>query len=325
MTHGYANATELILGRQAPILLPALRPNPYYPPSPIAPPLGRAPINYSLLSPMQKLNFPNAVTQPWMLNPYARNYFQSGPALYPNSFMGQQPGQISLATFLPLLGSVGTLMNPQAPRRYERISDEDYGKERDDDAADETDEAADRVAISRPERVIALASKTDPGYRSTRDGEERVATQGDSSSAEMHIHPPKPPGVEPERKVRSPREPDLIARNRDERKAQTAPVWPTFVRAFKRCAPGCQPVNYHAFGSRGGKRTCHTSGRAIDLHGMRCGNQHYASQGRGRFEQMVKCMRRQGLKALYFNGRDITAGHQDHAHFSIGCYNGSYY
>lgn len=125
------------------------------------------------------------------------------------------------------------------------------------------------------------------------------------------------------------------ARNNAERAAQNSAAWPTFYRLFKQCAPNCEPTKYEAFAHN--RYSCHNQGRAIDLHAMVCGGQVISAiQERnqsGPFDQMVRCIQNLGknpgtrMVALWHqhNGRGITRDHYDHAHFSIGCYNGSYW
>lgn len=118
----------------------------------------------------------------------------------------------------------------------------------------------------------------------------------------------------------TPRTPVVVtARNAAERQAQDAPVWDPFMTAFAQCAPGCAPVQYAAYGTRG-HASCHTSSRALDVFGMTCDGRVYLAINRGRFEEMVHCMQDK-MKVLYRNhpDRNVTEGHRDHAHFSIGC------
>lgn len=126
------------------------------------------------------------------------------------------------------------------------------------------------------------------------------------------------------------------ARNNAERSAQNSAAWPTFYRLFKQCAPNCEPTSYDAFAHN--RYSCHNQGRAIDLHGMVCGGQVFmAIQDRnqsGPFDKMVRCVQGLGqnpssrMIVLWHqnNGRrGVTQDHYDHGHFSIGCYNGSYW
>ncbi|MCO5114467.1 MAG: hypothetical protein M9899_09875 [Bdellovibrionaceae bacterium] len=100
--------------------------------------------------------------------------------------------------------------------------------------------------------------------------------------------------------------------------SNSAPIWPSFITNFKKCAPGCIPANYGTYGKRGG-RSCHPSGRAVDVGAIICKGQTYKAINGGRFSEFVGCMRGQ-MKTLYRNGKHITLGHRDHAHFSNGCH-----
>lgn len=98
--------------------------------------------------------------------------------------------------------------------------------------------------------------------------------------------------------------------------SQSAPVWGPFIANLKKCAPGCQPVNFNAY--RNQRNSCHYSGRALDVGGIRCdGRTHHAING-GKFASMVQCMKGK-MKVLYRNGPGRTSGHNDHGHFSLGC------
>ena len=96
-----------------------------------------------------------------------------------------------------------------------------------------------------------------------------------------------------------------------------APIWGSFISNFKACAPGCIPARYGTFGRRGNK-SCHPSGRAVDVGAIICGGTAYMAINGGRFAQFVSCMDGP-MHSLYRDGRGRTAGHHDHAHFSNGC------
>ena len=110
----------------------------------------------------------------------------------------------------------------------------------------------------------------------------------------------------------------------EERAAERAPIWNSFHQNFMACAPGCDPVGYASWGDRG-NRSCHPSGKALDLHAMRCNGELIEAIGSTpRWKQLVECMRGQGMHVLYQNhawngGAGKTSGHYDHAHFSNGC------
>lgn len=119
---------------------------------------------------------------------------------------------------------------------------------------------------------------------------------------------------------------------------QNTPIWRPFYSRFKACRPDCEPIEYNVH-RNGGGRSCHHSDRAIDVFGFRCrdGSTHRAIQSSansGPFADLVNCMvgpgrapgtssvrgsRQIGLYALWHNGSDVTQGHKNHGHFSIGC------
>lgn len=96
-----------------------------------------------------------------------------------------------------------------------------------------------------------------------------------------------------------------------------APIWGSFISNFKSCAPGCVPARFGTYGRRA-NASCHTSGRAVDVGAIVCRGQTYPAIRGGRFAEFVSCMRGR-MKTLYRNGRHVTLGHHDHAHFSNGC------
>lgn len=106
------------------------------------------------------------------------------------------------------------------------------------------------------------------------------------------------------------------------------PIWAPFARNFEACAPGCQPLQVGIHREPNGRMSCHHSARAIDVGGMVCGGRVYTAMGNGRFGQMVSCMRRR-MPTLYRQAHKrhlgVTQAHYDHAHFSIGCYGGTFY
>lgn len=96
-----------------------------------------------------------------------------------------------------------------------------------------------------------------------------------------------------------------------------APIWGPFMANFKKCAPGCVPANYSTYGKRG-RPSCHNTGRAADVGAIVCGGKTYKAINRGKYESFVGCMKKYMI-VLYRNGKGITEGHHDHAHFSKGC------
>lgn len=113
----------------------------------------------------------------------------------------------------------------------------------------------------------------------------------------------------------------------------TWPICSPFYKALKACEPTCEPINYTSHNNRGdGGQSCHNSGRAIDVFGIKCsdtGKSYMAIGGSDRFKSLVKCARGKGLVVLYQNKSPkkygITQAHYDHGHFSIKCHGGSYW
>jgi hypothetical protein len=85
----------------------------------------------------------------------------------------------------------------------------------------------------------------------------------------------------------------------------------------------------------GSGRSCHHSGNAVDLGGMRCNGQNYSAYT-GRFAEFVECARGTSYndrrwRLLYREthvgrsrdcsgqNRDQTQCHWDHVHLSFGC------
>ncbi len=106
------------------------------------------------------------------------------------------------------------------------------------------------------------------------------------------------------------------------KKYERFPVWDAFYQKFKRCEPDCEPRVNNLL--RPGDPRCHGVGAAIDIDGMHCKREGAVQAYRNsRFEKMVNCMRyEQKMLTLWKNGSDKTAGHHDHAHFSVGCHSG---
>lgn len=100
-------------------------------------------------------------------------------------------------------------------------------------------------------------------------------------------------------------------------RTESAPIWGSFIRNLKSCAPGCVPANYSTYGKRS-KESCHNSGRAADVGSIVCKGKEYTALRGGKFAEMVSCMKGK-MKVLYRNGKHRTLGHNDHAHFSNGC------
>lgn len=101
------------------------------------------------------------------------------------------------------------------------------------------------------------------------------------------------------------------------RSNERAPIWASFIKNFRACAPGCAPANYSTYGKRR-KPSCHNTGKAVDVGSIACGGREYKAINAGKFKKFVGCMRGK-MKTIYQNGRHKTLGHRDHAHFSNGC------
>ncbi len=112
-----------------------------------------------------------------------------------------------------------------------------------------------------------------------------------------------------------------------------APIFPKFQQVFNQCAEGCNAGRAHCYGQRN-NRTCHSTGDAIDVHGLICGGVTYNAYS-DRFKKFVSCVKSKSYKgtrwkALYrqtdkrngcnSSGRNHTTCHWDHAHFSLGCW-----
>jgi|GEM_PF-4275581 len=112
------------------------------------------------------------------------------------------------------------------------------------------------------------------------------------------------------------------------RQNMSTPIWAPFARNFAICAPGCQPAQIGIHRPPNGARSCHHSDRAIDVGAMICGGTVYRAINGGRFTQMVTCMRSK-MTTLYQQAHKrhlgVTLAHYDHAHFSIGCYGGTFW
>ena len=83
----------------------------------------------------------------------------------------------------------------------------------------------------------------------------------------------------------------------------------------------CLPVGLGVYNKDGSTRSCHNSGRAIDVMGVKCGSRPVSKPYGKVYDTMVKCMRKKFYKTIFKDG----GLHEDHAHFSLGCYGGSYY
>lgn len=135
----------------------------------------------------------------------------------------------------------------------------------------------------------------------------------------------KETGKEPPTKPAPNLELKFFARSKQESASKSQPIWPVFERAFRNCSKDCIPWEYHAKRPSYG---CHSEGRALDLHAIKCGGKVYKAISEakvaGKFTSVKSCIARQkGIaRVLWHNGRGVTEGHYDHAHISLGCRRG---
>lgn len=126
----------------------------------------------------------------------------------------------------------------------------------------------------------------------------------------------------------------FFAPRRDsQQSAQNSQIWKVFVKNFNKCAPGCEPVKYHAYRSPQVTVGCHRVGRALDVFGIKCDGKVYMAEAEmyknGRFNEFAGCMKKR-MVTLWRNGgrSNKTLNHWDHIHVSIGCksaYGGNYW
>lgn len=106
--------------------------------------------------------------------------------------------------------------------------------------------------------------------------------------------------------------------------ARGYPIYASFVRNFRQCAPGCFPKVVSV--NRPQRVSCHHGGKAIDVGGIICGGKTYEAISEanynGKFVAFKDCMKGK-MKTLWHNqaysAATKTSGHWDHAHFSNGC------
>lgn len=196
-----------------------------------------------------------------------------------------------------------------------------------------TDNAA--TGVGRREVIASATSSSGSDY----EGGDRIAMAGDGGQETAYRTVRTPPSSgQPARTVQRPYGSSVSGRTRHERSAQSSPIWAPFIQRFKQCAPNCEPTGYAAEGSRN-HASCHSGGHAIDVRGIYCHDtrRHYSALDQwDRFQQMVECMKgkmlfwgisghhrvvRSGVIYRQSNPHP-TLGHHDHAHFSLGCYDG---
>lgn len=280
------------------------------------------------------------------MNPYQMGYNGFNRPMYPPfggyGYMPQQ--SMGNSSMLPLLGMMGMMammssMNSMGGSRSSRYNDNlDLNVDRPVRRSPPPDPVGDVGSVptyrepENPPAPIDVAGEQPPQAAPAPeplpgDGSRTGDVVGGAATPDVPPMTPRPPAQRPGvgEPVRTEKPvPESAARirahNLDERKSQNAPVWKTFINNFNQCAPGCEPANYASYGHRD-HMSCHETGRALDVFEMRCNGQVFKAINNGRFENMVTCMKKK-MKVLWHNGRDVTLGHRNHAHFSIGCNNG---
>jgi hypothetical protein len=199
-----------------------------------------------------------------------------------------------------------------------------------DDNDDDTIDAIYKLAARKPKPAAPRA--VSPNERALRSPGRAVA-RGErgppAEDIETESRPSCPSGnCSPQRRATQGRHIQVYGgRVMSTARNMATPIWAPFARSFEACAPGCQPVQIGIHREPNGRRSCHHSARAIDVGAMVCGGRIYRAIDNGRFGQMVSCMRSR-LRTLYRqpHRRHLGASqaHYDHAHFSIGCYGGTF-
>lgn len=145
-----------------------------------------------------------------------------------------------------------------------------------------------------------FASAEQPPAKSTSTEQENDITYG-----------PKEDGEEP------------AMAEADQKKLFTSPIYPEFIRKLGLCAPGCQPWVASTFFTSKLKGKCYKTGRALDLYSIRCktsdGFKFQEAKDGGAFEQLVECLRKNGLETEYKTGKKNEAAFNDRAMVSMGC------
>jgi hypothetical protein len=178
-------------------------------------------------------------------------------------------------------------------------------------AEDEDDEEA--PAPARPARKDdGLLSPARAAARHGSFNDDENESEGSYKGCKNCSHPPKPAPRLPVQHITGPAD---VLRSR---------IWSSFAKYFEECAPGCQPVGMGSYRDPHvrPKPSCHHIRAAIDVAGMRCGGTTYMASrestgrnaGQGRYSDLVRCMRRKGMRTMY-----MEHDHYDHAHFSYGC------
>jgi hypothetical protein len=117
------------------------------------------------------------------------------------------------------------------------------------------------------------------------------------------------------------------------KKDRNSPVFAKFQKVFKECSQNCDAAWAHTYGERG-HTSCHTTGEALDLHGLICNGKTYGATSEV-FNKLVACVRTKSVggrkwKVLHKQSTGSCKGantknkatdcHWDHAHFSPGCW-----
>ncbi len=179
------------------------------------------------------------------------------------------------------------------------------------------DSQVDRVAIHRGRGSRTRIEARDFIIIEDRDGDdERVARGDDSVATRGRTEIRRPMGVREPKPLRRPQADLPLHRPQRDyyHSGRYAPIMPQFLAAFDQCAPGCKYIDWGVWGDRRHQmhRSCHNSGSAIDIHGIRCGGKKITAGSAG-FSQFVRCM--QGHSSLFIIfGRNP---HRHHAHISL--------
>lgn len=112
----------------------------------------------------------------------------------------------------------------------------------------------------------------------------------------------------------------------------TAAICGTFNRRLSKC--GCKIGPPRITRQKRGGKSCHNTGRAIDVMSIYCGGKKYMGVS-SRYAKWVRCMAPTvknskrgvrsggGMTVLFQQShkrkQGVTKAHYDHAHFSIGC------
>lgn len=188
---------------------------------------------------------------------------------------------------------------------------------------------------------IHAQSDVEDAYRN--DGFERVGGGNDDVTVSAPAPEPPPQTSAPKTSLRPPvlsrpaspsspivpREPGQFTKITTS--DRNSPIFPKFQEVFELCRKGCDAGWAHCYRS-GSSRSCHSTGDAMDLHGLVCGGIKYSAYTQ-RFAEFVACVRnhsyqgkrwkvlfRQTTGSCAGSNRDQTKCHFDHGHFTLGCW-----